>query len=640
MKLLKKIVFFVVIGMFVVFPVLALIGSGAASAVKISDFLDGSARDIYVSGTTAYVSTGSGGLKIYDISTLSAPVKIGEIDDIGYVESAFISGSYAYLAAGESGLLTVDISTPTNPLFLDSFSDLGMDEYATQVVVMGNIAYLADNEDGLEVLNVMNRSRIRIYGDYDMIGTDFDALEVVGNRVFAVGKNGLVVIDVSNVYSPTAIVSFKDGGMNTDIEIVGEYAFLADSVEGLEILNISNLANITQLGQYDLPFKSLDSVSVSGSYAYVSSHNGFEIINITDVTNPTKVGGIDNGRGLGIAIDGDYAFACEFERGVAIYNISNPANPTEYARIDDEVMIRDIAITGNSAYIAVGEEGVMRIDLTTSSTPQLDTANDEAPIFNLDANANNLYGVSNLSMKIFDSEISVLNTYPSTPIDVVVSGSRLYIFKVDGIDVVDITNPSSPSSIENYTHHEFGGLSTGFVDSSYVYAVDPDYGVYLLSIENVATVVGLMEFYFVKNCVVQGKWAYLLSNEFGLGIFDLSDPTDPILVGEYHSVFDAPYKGLAVKDNVAYIGNQNGIVIVDVSDPENPTELFQYDDDPVTCVQLMGEYVVYCSVEDGIEIMHPTVSLDRTTIPGFSPLILIVTLVGASAILIIRKYKK
>ena len=255
MKLSKKLTLTVTIGLLLVLPMLAAVGNASSATITpLADVLDGTARDVYVDGTTAYVSAGAGGLKIYDVSTLTAPVLIGESGDIGYVESVFISGNYAIVAAGEEGLVTLDISDLSNPTFVDSYRNHGTDEHTTEVIVDSGIAYFADGEDGFETVSVTPAGSIFPRDDYDTIGTAYTALELIGTDIFAIGRNGMKVFDVTNPYEITPTANYDDGGWCNDIEIVGEFAYLADFEEGLEIVNITipTTTNMSEVGQYDV----------------------------------------------------------------------------------------------------------------------------------------------------------------------------------------------------------------------------------------------------------------------------------------------------------------------------------------------------------------------------------------------------
>ena len=97
-----------------------------------------SAKDIYVSGSYAYVATGSTGLQVIDISAPSSPEIIGSVDTPGYAYAVYVSGSYAYLAKSR-GLQVIDISTPSSPAIIGSVDTAG---FAVGVYVSGFYAYV------------------------------------------------------------------------------------------------------------------------------------------------------------------------------------------------------------------------------------------------------------------------------------------------------------------------------------------------------------------------------------------------------------------------------------------------------------------------------------------------------------------
>ena len=88
-----------------------------------------------------------------------------------------------------------------------------------------------------------------------------------------------------------------------------------------------------------------------------------------------------------------------------------------------------------------------------------------------------------------DGELKILSETTMTEvanyigdfIDVTLHGSRAYIFYYMGFDILDISTPSAPVFLGNYTH-EGVGLIGGVADDTYVYAIDPDEGVYIMDI--------------------------------------------------------------------------------------------------------------------------------------------------------------
>ena len=85
--------------------------SDASGYVPVSS---GDANGLARSDNLLFVAVASGGLDVYNISTLSTPVFISNIDLDGYAKKVEVKNNYAYVACDLGGLQVVDFSDPTN----------------------------------------------------------------------------------------------------------------------------------------------------------------------------------------------------------------------------------------------------------------------------------------------------------------------------------------------------------------------------------------------------------------------------------------------------------------------------------------------------------------------------------------------
>jgi len=75
-----------------------------------------------------------------------------------------------------------------------------------------------------------------------------------------------------------------------------------------------------------------------------------------------------------------------------------------------------------------------------------------------------------------------------------------------------------------------------------------------------------------RRAFVQDKLAYVADWFSGLHIYDMSDPSKPRHLSNFHTPGSS--KGVVVKDNIAYVGDDDhGLQILDVSDPEQPKKI-------------------------------------------------------------------
>ncbi|MBI2560066.1 MAG: hypothetical protein HYW14_02905, partial [Planctomycetes bacterium] len=100
---------------------------------------------VSVSGSYAYVAAGNA-LAIFNVSNPGNPALTGRCDTPGSARGVYVSGSTAYVADGYSGLQIIGISNPKNPILLGSYDTSG---FAAGVHVSGKTAYVADYGNGL-----------------------------------------------------------------------------------------------------------------------------------------------------------------------------------------------------------------------------------------------------------------------------------------------------------------------------------------------------------------------------------------------------------------------------------------------------------------------------------------------------------
>ncbi|MFM7908518.1 MAG: LVIVD repeat-containing protein, partial [Microcystis sp.] len=158
------------------------------------------------------------------------------------------------------------------------------------VTVVGNYAYAVG--DTLEIIDISNPSNPTFKGNYDIYeGQD---VQIVGNYAYlADWDSGLQIIDISNPTTPTLKGNYDTSGTALGVQVVGNYAYLADDWLGLQIIDISNPTNPNLKGNYNTSGLAQD-VQVVGNYAYVAdAWSGLQIIDISNPTNPTLKGSYD-----------------------------------------------------------------------------------------------------------------------------------------------------------------------------------------------------------------------------------------------------------------------------------------------------------------------------------------------------------
>jgi hypothetical protein len=405
----------------------------------------------YVTNDYSFVTNGSPGLQIIDISNPTAPTLAGRYDTYGAAIGVQIVGNYAYVADSSPGLQIIDISNPTAPTLTGSYDTSG---YAYGVQVVGNYAYVPAEFSGLQIIDISNPTAPTLKGNYNPSGSA-SGVQVVGNYAYVADSlSGLQIIDISTPTAPTLTGNYNTAGAAEGVQIVGNYAYVADGFSGLEIIDISTPTAPTLTGSYDTSeYAYAYGVQVVGNYAYIAyGDSGLQIIDISNPTTPTLTGNYNTAGGAsGVQIVGNYAYVTDWTSGLQIIDISNPTAPTLTGSYDTAGGASGVQIVGNYAYVADGDSGLQIIDISNPVAPTLT-------------------GNYNPSGYEYAESVQVVGNYAY------VTNS------ISGLRIIDISNPTAPTLAGNYD-------TSGFVRdvqivSNYAYVADGDGGLKILDVSD------------------------------------------------------------------------------------------------------------------------------------------------------------
>ncbi|MCA2898041.1 Calx-beta domain-containing protein [Microcystis sp. M039S1] len=447
--------------------------------------------------------------------------------------------------------------------------------YAYGVTVVGNYAYAVG--DTLEIIDISNPSNPIFKGNYDIYyGQD---VQIVGNYAYVADwGSGLQIIDISNPTTPTLKGNYDTSGLALGVQIVGNYAYVADGGgSGLQIIDISNPTTPTLKGNYNTSGYAID-VQIVGNYAYVADGgSGLQIIDISNPTNPTFKGNYDTpGYANDVQVVGNYAYVADDYSGLQIIDISNPTNPTFKGNYNTSGQALGVQIVDNYAYVADGGGSGLQI---------IDISNPTNPTFK-----------GNYNTSGYARDVQIVGNYAYVADD------------YSGLQIIDISNPTNPTLKGNYdTSSSAYGVQ---IVGNYAYVADAYSGLQIIDISNPTnpTLKGNYDTSgYAYGVQVVGNYAYVADWGSGLQIIDISNPTNPTLKGNYDTSGSA--YGVQVVGNYAYVADlYSGLQIIDISNPTNPTLKGNYD----TSGSALGVQVVgnYAYVADGelqiIDISNPT----------------------------------
>ncbi len=129
-------------------------------------------------------------------------------------------------------------------------------------------------------------------------------------------------------------------------------------------------------------------------------------------------------------------------------------------------------------------------------------------------------------------------------------------------------------------------------------------------------VVGSLGDRAIQRVAVQGSYAYCATSG-GMLVFDVSDPTDPTIVGSCDA--DGWAGDVAVSGSYAYLGAQE-LSVIDISDPTDPRQVAAITDDGASTggIELSGDYAYLARDVAGLtitDISNPFAPEDLAILP-------------------------
>ncbi len=231
-----------------------------------------------------YVANKEAGLKVYDISVITAPSLVATVAttlfDMLDVMSVSQYGNYLYLAIGNSfvnpaggGMAIVDVTTPAAPVVTDYYIAPDANSSGGIVRVEGNLAYLGAMQSGLIILDVADKSDIQFVsqfipaidyppvpnpnaGHYNARGMEvrngivYLCYDAGGIRIINC-TNKLAPVETGHWCNPAMYLPFDHPKAYNNIVLDDTLAYVAVDYAGMEVLNISDTGNIQMTGWWN-----------------------------------------------------------------------------------------------------------------------------------------------------------------------------------------------------------------------------------------------------------------------------------------------------------------------------------------------------------------------------------------------------
>ena len=276
---------------------------------RLAEFGEGG---VTIDGPILYLSTRFA-LHVLSIADPVAPEHLASVELPDSPKSLTIAGQYLFVVFRTDGIMILDVSDPQAPLQIGSYND---GSTLTGVGISGSAAFLFHSGSTLvRVLDISDLTAPFSMGYFYAVGPGgWSRMTIRGNLAYVSnGVPGMSIIDISDPLAPRWLGRYDAFGTH-DLNLVADFAYLAVDSWGLEIVDVSRPTAPALIARHDT-FDRAFTVSVSGSYAYVSDREGGLVIFRTTFPGDINCDGRFNGADIDpffLALGDPVAFAARF----------------------------------------------------------------------------------------------------------------------------------------------------------------------------------------------------------------------------------------------------------------------------------------------------------------------------------------
>ena len=514
------------------------------------------------------------------------------LNNQGLIGKLAVENNILYMGNGDNGMQIVDISDPFNPMPLASCCSPTGDAFG--VAIQNNMAFLTDSY-GIQVIDVSNPQSPYLISLYNnpVPSSQFLGIAVQGNLVFAASEGtGLQIIDISNSNNPSLIGYYNQAStFARDVKVRGDIVFVAFTFYGLQILNVSNPASPEPIG-YAASGDYLDRMVLQDNKVFIEAGRNFIIFDISNLSDPQVLGSYTaNFATSGIAVQGDIVLLVN-SQGVLMIDASDPTNPHlvgQYDTISGNAV--DVIMLDNLAYLGkTSSSGYAYLDIINLRNAQITGAGLQSYLgqysITVDAISASNTLISDQFMLTIDQPPYLLNSiltdqsiFPNTTRTLTLNRELLF----NSPEGIFLTLSAALSNSTALSWLNFS-INPGYL-ADYILPYENIYGIVFqgdnillasssaFQVINGSNLVNLFKLGMgpqtggVKGIAVNGNIAYVSDWVYGLQLFNINNPTNPILISSY-ALQSAD--NIRVQNNTAFVTDSRFLKIFAVNNPANP----------------------------------------------------------------------
>lgn len=381
---------------------------------------------------------------------------------------------------------------------------------------------------------------------------------------------------------------------NATTNQAGAYRVLVSNVDGTTASIPANLRVSPAIGlsfTAGLPgyfSGSAYDLEVVGNLAYVSLVNagigGLAIVDISNPAQPRRVGGYTSPENAwSIAVANNLVYLGEGGEGFEILDVRNPANPFRVGGY--RTSVSDLDVEGHYVFVASGD-GLKIVDVSYVPNPyQVGAFSTNGWAYGLDVVGTLAYvAYGPAGLQIVDvsnpaNPVRVGGYSTSGAMSVQTVGRYAYLASgsAGGLEIIDVINPANPVRVGGYD--TIGQAAKVQVVGSLAYVADDWGGLQVIDVSNPASPVPVGAYDtkgWARAVQLAGSYACVAADWAGLQLIDVTTPSKPSETGSFQSYWNV--EQVAVMGNHAYLASASaGLQVIDLSDPGNPQRIGSHE---------------------------------------------------------------
>ena len=441
---------------------------------------EGLARLAHLQGTTLVIANGvfeteqpmELRLSIFDLSE-DPPILVAVTHLPGIVTGMVgLESSVFVTFSSRRGqhLTRIDITDPTNPI-LTEISEFGA---VAAMTISGNRGYIG-TDSILHIVDLSESGEIQRLGKFEQPGNTFWKMVAQGEHLFTntrgVGAGGigakLQALDVSIPASVT--VQWEQGvsgpfGLNS-LEASENLIAAAGPAGQLHVFDTKDPSNRPQRISTGFTVNGGASLEFADESLWIAEpFRGLTWFDLSDASAPIEIGnfGLETVVRKAVRVEDDI-YAIDDFLGLALHELQSSGEPKLIGHHQDRSYYTDFAVRGHSAFAVSSGSRFESFDLSQSDGPAL-LASDRLGVTwseGLDVDGDHAYvAVGEDGMVIVDiadpahpvkvSQLSPLPSTPEWPKAIKVRDGIAYIASGEGFLSVDVSNPQEPRRLGSY----------------------------------------------------------------------------------------------------------------------------------------------------------------------------------------------